>query len=205
MIVPSAEEVHDLAITEIKGLPLVLINGRTRRQAPGLVLITIQNRSPHVEVIPDLATLSQLITLQVKSLGGCPDIAPELVGDPVSRSPVELMPKQSFKVSFRVQLQDLCINDPEQSVAGGNDHDDYQYLAQLHHEALDGKPDSHPVDDVCPRSVAPPFEIDPNPDGSIVDRGCGALNPDGTRGGDVTTDVVEGGNSGRPVTRGPRR
>ena len=46
---------------------------------------------------------------------------------------------------------------------------DYSYTATVHHEAVDGKPDTHPDDDVCPRSA---LRIDPNPDGTINDKGC---------------------------------
>ena len=49
---------------------------------------------------------------------------------------------------------------------------------------------THPQDDFGPRSAKPPFEIDPNPDGTIKDRGVGKQKPDHTFGADITTDVV---------------
>ena len=52
-----------------------------------------------------------------------------------------------------------------------------------------GDPDSHPADDSCPRSVTPPYAVDPYPDGKIRDKGCGAKKPDKTRGGEVLIDV----------------
>ncbi len=60
--------------------------------------------------------------------------------------------------------------------------------ARVDRSAL-GDPDSHPVDDVCPRSVTPPYEVDPFPNGKIRDKGCGAKKPDKTRGGDIVIDV----------------
>jgi hypothetical protein len=60
----------------------------------------------------------------------------------------------------------------------------------VHHDFLDGTGDTHTDDDMCPRSVTPPFEIDPNPNGTIKDRGCGARKPDKTLGNPVVTDVV---------------
>lgn len=47
-----------------------------------------------------------------------------------------------------------------------------------------------PDDDTCPRSVIPPFALDPYPDGKIKDKGCGAPKPDKTLGDPVLTDVV---------------
>jgi hypothetical protein len=66
--------------------------------------------------------------------------------------------------------------------------DTYRTVAQAIHTAVDGEVDTHAADDVCPRAPLP-GGIDPNPDGSIKDKGCGAKNPDGTIGGDVLTVV----------------
>ena len=60
----------------------------------------------------------------------------------------------------------------------------------MDHSALGGSPDAHPADDACPRSVTPPFEVDPNPNGKIKDKGCGAKKPDETFGGPVVVDVT---------------
>jgi hypothetical protein len=38
--------------------------------------------------------------------------------------------------------------------------------------------------------VTPPFRLDPNPDGTLRDRGCGARQTDGTFGGPVVVDVI---------------
>src|SRR5262249_10207877 len=69
-------------------------------------------------------------------------------------------------------------------------HEDYRYYASVHHEAIDGLADTHPSDDFGPRSVNPPSELEPNPDGKIQDRGVGKLKSDHTFGADLLTDVV---------------
>jgi len=50
--------------------------------------------------------------------------------------------------------------------------------------ALDGQPDTHPECDVCPRAPV----AEPNPDGKIKDKGCGAPTGGGFFGGAVLTD-----------------
>jgi len=78
-----------------------------------------------------------------------------------------------------------CSNDP----AKGVNHKDYSLSALIDHAALGGA-DGHPRDDICPRSVEPPFEVDPNPDGTIKDKGCGGKKADKTFGDPVLVDVV---------------
>ena len=51
--------------------------------------------------------------------------------------------------------------------------------------------DIDPIDDVCPRSVTPPFRPDPNPDGRLKDTGCGAKKDDKTFGADLLTDIFD--------------
>jgi hypothetical protein len=71
----------------------------------------------------------------------------------------------------------------------GAGHEDLRYIARVHHEAIDGLPDGHPPDDVCPHDALP-GGVDPFPDDKIKDKGCGGKKPDGTLGADVLTDVV---------------
>ena len=66
-------------------------------------------------------------------------------------------------------------------------HEDYRSLVTVNHAAIDGQADTHTADDNCPHG---PLGVDPNPDGSISDKGCGGKKPDGTLGADVKTDVV---------------
>ena len=65
---------------------------------------------------------------------------------------------------------------------------DYRHVATVFHGEL-GAPDSHGTDDTCPRDALP-GRVDPNPDGTIKDKGCGAKKPDDTFGNPILTDVV---------------
>jgi hypothetical protein len=133
--------------------------------------------------------LSALVVLNVESLGACANpLAVLHAGPPQLGLPITLGSKQRLDVVFDVTLE--CVNDPLRTRATDPGHGDYRYRARVDHAALDGHPDTHPEDDVCPRTVAPPFAIDPNPDGTIPDRGCGKAKPDRTLGADVVTDVL---------------
>lgn len=133
------------------------------------VKVQIQNRSPHDETIPDLATLGQVVTLTVTSFGSCPPPS-QALQDP--GLPKTLKPKKTLTVVFDVTF--ACANDPAKGVG----HEDYRYTATVDHAALDGEADTHPADDSCPRT---PQGIDPNPDGKINDKGCA----------EEVTDVVQ--------------
>jgi hypothetical protein len=102
--------------------------------------------------------------------------------------PVVLMSKAMLAVRFDVTFD--CANDPAKTSTKSPGHDDLRFLATVTRSALDGRPDTHPADDVCPRSVTPPYVVDPNPDDKIRDKGCGDKAPDRTFGLDETTDVV---------------
>jgi hypothetical protein len=175
--------VHDLAVTKITAPRAVRVS-----PAKHLVKVRIQNRSAHAETVPDQATLGNLVTLDVLPIGGPCAPRPVVslrVGSPQRALPVTLAPKASLDVAFDVILG--CANDP----ARGAGHEDYRYVATVHHSALaGGRPDSHPEDDTCPHDALPtPGHRDPYPDGRIVDRGCGSAKPGGLLGGDVKTDV----------------
>ena len=43
---------------------------------------------------------------------------------------------------------------------------------------------------MCPRTVAPPGELDPYPAKPVLDKGCGEKKPDKTFGAPVLVDVV---------------
>jgi len=185
---PTPAEPHDLAVTQIRALSRIVLR-QSHPIRTGSVRVEIQNRSPTPETIEDSATLEKLVTLTAGSLGSCPN-APTVLhdGPPQEPLPRTLAPKENLTVVFDVTFD--CANDPLRTTAADPGHDDYSYTATVSHAALDGEPDTHPVDDVCPRSVTPPFVIDPNPDGTIQDRGCGKLKPDRTFGAPVTTDVI---------------
>ena len=73
--------------------------------------------------------------------------------------------------------------------SNGPGHEDYQLDAAVSHSAL-GTGDEHAADNQCPRTVTPPGEVDPFPNGKIVDKGCGAKKPDKTYGAPIALDVV---------------
>jgi hypothetical protein len=81
-----------------------------------------------------------------------------------------------------------CANDPSK----GPGHEDYRYVATVHHEAIDGNADTNPADDVCPRGppIAAAYNIYPGGGGVVADKGCGGKTASGTLGADVLTDVV---------------
>ncbi|MBI3246314.1 MAG: hypothetical protein HYZ50_07395 [Deltaproteobacteria bacterium] len=168
---------HDLALTKI------LPPRKAKLNNPARVQVEIQNRSPHAETIDSEAVVQNLVPLSLTSLGACAAPTPTLhVGPPQKSFPLTLKSKGKLRIVFDVTF--TCANNPS------NGSPDYSYTASVDHAALDGNADNHTADDTCPRSVTPPFVIDPNPDGSIKDSGCGGRKPDGTFGTTVTTDVV---------------
>jgi uncharacterized repeat protein (TIGR01451 family) len=176
--------VHDLALVSIKAAKTLTLTSQKMSQTK-FVRVTIQNRSDHDETIQSLGVLSNLVTLVVESLGtNCPNPdAVFLTGPPQRTLPVTLKPKQKFTVIYDVTYN--CANDPLK----GAGHEDLRYHATVHHEAIDGQPDNHPVDDVCPHNALP-GGVDPFPDGKVKDNGCGGKTTAGTLGADVLTDVV---------------
>jgi hypothetical protein len=150
------------------------------------VKVQLQNRGPQAETIASQSTLAQAVSLVLTSLGGCAVPMAELL--PPKKFPVTLKSKQKLDVLFRVTF--TCVNDPAKSKTKDPGHDDYGLAAHVSRAALGGNPDTHTADDVCPRSVAPPFALDPNPNGKIKDKGCGTKKTDKTFGAPVVIDVV---------------
>jgi hypothetical protein len=177
-------EAHDLAVVKIKAPRFINLNAApaalTKR-----VVVTIQNRSAHTETIDDPARFAGLVTLAVQSFdtNACPDISPVFLEHaPQRRLPLTLKPKGKLNVYFDVTFD--CAVNPSK----GPGQEDFFYFAKVNHEAIDDLPDTHPECDVCPR---PPLDggVDPNPNGRIKDKGCGAPTGGGTFGNDVLTDV----------------
>jgi hypothetical protein len=184
LLTVNAAQPHDLAVVRLKAPKVVNLSDNILAQGKRVV-VQIQNRSAHEEVIPNLETLSRLVTLDVISLGeGCPNPSVGLIEAAPNVVPRTLKPKQKMNVFFNVIFN--CANNPGK----GPGSEDYRYVATVHREVLDGQPDTHPECDVCPRPPLP--EGDPNPDPSkpIKDKGCGGKNPDKTLGADVLTDIV---------------
>jgi len=148
------------------------------------IKVVVQNRSQHSETIGNAAVLDDLVGVTLDSLAGCTDPTATLV--PPKKFPILLKSKKKLTVKFTVTF--ACANDPAKTTRTGA-HDDYRDVAVVNHAAFDLVADTHPADDVCPHSVAPPFEIDVNPDHTIKDKGCGAKKPDKTFGAAVLTDV----------------
>jgi hypothetical protein len=174
---------HDLAIAGITTALKVTLTAK-KPQKLSRVSVLVENRGPGVETIPDAATLARLVTVGVESLGAqcSAPVATLHAGKPQKKLPLTVKSKRRFTALFDVTFD--CANDP----ASGAGHADYRVRAHVDRAAL-GDPDAHPVDDDCPRSVTPPYVVDPYPNGKIHDRGCGAKKADKTRGGDVLVDV----------------
>jgi hypothetical protein len=181
----SGGATHDLALTKLVVPKKVGLSTKAPAKTVK-VKVEVQNRSAHPETIPDLATLAALVKLEGTSLGGC--LAPVPVLAHKKKLPAVLKTKAKLAVVFTVGFD--CANDPAKTTAKDPGHDDYTWTARVRHAALDGNADTHPADDGCPRSVTPPAEIDPNPNGKIKDKGCGAKKPDATFGAPVVTDVA---------------
>jgi hypothetical protein len=178
----SPPVVRDLAVISIKPSKVITLTGNKTNQTK-YVRVTIQNRGNADETITDLATLAELVTLEVESVGQtCPSPVAVLVeGSPQRPLPVTLKPKQKFTVVYKVTYD--CANDPAKNIEG-----DFRYIARVDRAVLDGLADMDPADDVCPHD-APSGGVDPvNP--AIKDKGAGGKKPDGTLGADVLTDVV---------------
>lgn len=176
---------HDLAVTDVKPPSSVTLSA-SKPQALKKVTVRIQNQSLHNETIPDLSTLQKVVTLTGNSLGACPDLATTLT--PPKSFPVVLKPKQKLSLKYEALYTKTCVHDGMAGVG----HEDYRYVATVDHGQLaaHARLDEDPSDDVCPRTVAPPFRLDPSQAGTIKDKGCGEKKADRTFGAEILTDVV---------------
>jgi hypothetical protein len=184
---------HDLAVAKITA-PRSVASASPVTKA---VKVQIQNRSDHPEQV-ELADLGDgqatgLVRLTVPVVDddgeGCQGAAVALDAarnaKTFARGPKVLKPKAKLTVYYQVTYE--CTS-PAPKNSADLTPGDYAHEASVHHDVLDGLPDAHPADDRCPRSVTPPFEIDPNPDGTIKDKGCGTRKADRTSGDPVLTD-----------------
>jgi hypothetical protein len=175
---------NDLAVVKIAAPKTVTLTTRVPARTV-LVRVAVQNRSPHPETIADVGILANLVHLGVESLGpACVAPAARLhVGKPQKGLPRTVKSKKKLTVAFDLLID--CADDP----LGGVGHEDFRLTARVDHSAL-GSGDAHPADDTCPRPAPPPGEHDPFPDGKLVDRGCGAKQPDHTLGAPIVVDAV---------------
>jgi len=180
----AACDSNDFALLKISAPKTVTLSAKTPAKLVR-VKVGIQNRAPHPETLPDIATLAKLVHLNVGS-NGIACTAPTAIllpGKPQKKLPLILKSKGKLQVLFDVPVG--CANDAMKGVG----HDDYRLFANVSHSAL-GSGDAHTADDTCPRTVTPPSEIDPFPNGKIKDKGCGTKKADKTLGGPVLLDVV---------------
>ena len=184
---------HDLAVVKVAA-PQV---AKTASPVTKSVQVQIQNRSTHNETVAaaDLGNglTTGLVRLDVSVVDdngeGC---QPAIVAldsakndKTFAKGPKVLKPKAKLTIYYLVTYNCTAAKpqDKVDSTPG-----DYSHVASVHHDVLGGI-DVHTADDTCPRSVTPPFEIDPNPDGKIKDKGCGAKKADKTFGDPILTDV----------------
>jgi len=172
---------NDLAITKLKAPKTVKLTARQPTKAVKIA-VDIQNRSRHVETIPDVATLAALVDVTVDSAGACAD---PVATFRVPKKPKVIVLKPGRKLKLLFDATFACANDPEK----GAGHTDFSLSARVDHTALGG-PDAHPADDICPRTVTPPGALDPFPAKPLLDKGCGEKKPDKTFGAPVVVDVV---------------
>jgi hypothetical protein len=166
--------IRDLAVTKLKA-PKRITSASSSINIAGSISVSIQNLSPNNATISDMATLENLVTVRVQSLGACPDLVPVLQ-TPKHPFPITLTPKKKLTVVLRVTYD--CANDPL-ATDKTMSHNDYRTLATIHADALTGKADTNPENDACPRG----------PHG--LNKGCGSKNPVTKQlGGEVLTDVV---------------
>jgi hypothetical protein len=165
---------HDLKLLKVKVPNTINLKAAT----PALtkqVLVQIQNLSAHEEVIPDFATLSNLVQVTVTSLGECTAPSAVLVAGPPNQIPAVLGPNKKMNIFFDVTFE--CANFPAKFDKKTGQNADYEFLVTVNHAALDGQADTNPANDTCPR--------DPNP--ATKDKGCGGKGPQGA----LRADVVE--------------
>lgn len=182
---------HDLAVLDIVQPVTVTLTAKKPEQLK-IVKVQMQNQSPHSETIPNAAALAALLQVTVAALdtpNHCPALPATLDADALS-FPLTLKSKRKLSVPFAVTFGLVCIPDPLKSTKTAL-HADYRLSATVNHASLDGQADTDVLDDTCPHSVAAPFRLDPNPDGTIKDKGCGEKKLDKTLGADVLVDVVD--------------
>jgi hypothetical protein len=188
--------IHDLAVVKITAKATVKGAGPVTAG----VAVKIQNRSDHLETIDSVdlgdGVATGLVRLSVSTVDddveGCQLTPPVLDAAKnaalFSAGAKVLKPKKNLWVNFLVtyectNVQPLNKSDPSRG--------DYQYVATVHHDVLDGNADDHAADNTCPHDALPGnLDSNPPPKG-VKDIGCGAKKPDGTRGAPVQTDVIQ--------------
>lgn len=164
---PDCEDAgQDLALVKIKAPKVINLSAR-KPTASAKVSVVVQNRGPGAVTISSETAVRELVDFDVESLGDCPAQTIDLVLP--KKLPLVVKSKKKLTLHFRATFD--CANDPAKSSKKNPGHEDFRLGATVDHSAADGRPDTHPADDTCPRSSLGP---DLNPDGKVVDDGCGA-------------------------------
>ena len=181
---PLREQPHNLAITALR-VPKRVRLSANHPTLTQLVAVEIQNRSPSVEQITNLAGV---VTLEVQALSNsCPDLVPVLLArSPQPRLPLFLQPKAKLSVYFTVTFSTNCVPDAKATTQSAA-HNDYVYGAMVHQEVVNDYRDTFPADDVCPRAALGKVTT---AGGTIQDLGCGGKIYGGKFGAPVVTDVI---------------
>jgi subtilisin family serine protease len=184
------QAVADFAVVKISAPAAV----KGTLAASKTVIVTIQNRSPYNETITtedlgDGKTNGLVhLTINVVDDDGEDCALPLIALDSAKtlKNDIKILkPKQTLSIVYNVIYH--CAK--AQKISNDLTIGDYIHNASVYHEALDEIPDAHKDDDMCPRSVVAPFEVDPLPDGTIKDKGCGARKTDKTFGDPIVTNV----------------
>jgi hypothetical protein len=139
-----------------------------------------------------------LVTLTVQSLAGTCAAAPAVLVPPKT---FPLVVPSKGKGTFQFQVTFDCTNDPGVNAAG-----DFRVTATVQRPALDGVPDTDPIDDVRPRTVFAPAPSRSGPGRQARDLACGPEKTDKPFGADVLGDVVaKSASSPAGVARPARR
>jgi uncharacterized repeat protein (TIGR01451 family) len=174
--------IDNLAVTAFKAPKKVALTAK-KPSVTSKLSVTIQNRSLHAETIPNLAVLSNLVTITLSPLGTNVCSLPVAQVVPPRAFPVNLASGKTLNIAYTITF--TCATDPLATTKTAN-HNDYQYLVTVHHEALDGIADSRPADDTCPHNAlgADPYNS------KIKDKGCG-LKVKGAPTGTFTNVVTD--------------
>ena len=177
--------IHDMAVTAFKAPKKVALSAK-KPTVVGKLSVTIQNRALHSEVITNLTELNNLVTVTLIPIVTTSCTAPVAQLVTPKAFPITLASGKNLKLAYTVNF--ICANNPLATTKTAN-NDDYEYFATVNHAVLDGQPDSHTADDVCPHNA---LGVDPY-NTKIKDKGCGLKVKGATTGTftNVVTDVID--------------
>lgn len=144
----ASSQVRDLAAVGVVAPRTVTLSAE-HPSATKPVTVIVQNRGGQPEIIPDLAALAKLVSLEVESLGALADGEATLVAP--SKFPIVLRPGRKAAVVFTVTFS--AANDPARSTRTAK-HDDFHCVAAIHADALGDKADTNPGNDITSARVA---------------------------------------------------